>query len=207
MGLEEGIRSPLRADCTGRPVTRIDPQIVAKGKYLVPHPFHEFLVASPLKISSTHRSCEESVPRKNCARRNETNPSGRMSGSVNDRQGISAYLNLHPFRKAPVGRNAEGCSIVGVNEDRCFGDPFQFLDSADVIDVAVGDQDLLYADPVLGDLFGYAENFIAWIDDNAFKRVFASQDVAICLIRTYRQFSKHYLNLLRSSILSQNFSF
>jgi hypothetical protein len=61
--------------------------------------------------------------------------------------------------------------------------------------VAMGDENVPDADSVPGNLFGNTKNLIAGVNDNTLQRVFASQDVAIGLIRADRQLSKHGANL------------
>lgn len=106
-------------------------------------------MASSGKIRSTDRSGKKGVSREHSARCYETHPTGGMSGRVNDRQGVSAHLNLHTLLKGSIRRHTKRGCVMRVNEDRRFGDPFHFRRPSNVVNMAVGDENGTYDDSVL----------------------------------------------------------
>jgi hypothetical protein len=195
MGLKKGIGSPFRPDGARRSVTGIDPKLVSQGEDLFSDPFYKRFMASAREIRSADRSRKKSVACKYGAGGQQADATRRVSGCVNHRKGVGTHLDLLTFLEAALRRDAQSGSIVRMNENRRFGDPFQLLHASDVIDVAMGDENVPDADPVPGNLFGNTKNLIAGVNDNTLQRVFASQDVAIGLIRADRQLSKHGANL------------
>lgn len=85
-----------------------------------------------------------------------------------------------------------------MNEDRCVSDPLQFRRSPDMVYMTVGDEDKTNLYPVPGNLFDDPEDLVAWINDNPFHRILASQNVAIGLVRTDDKLSEQFVYLQKS---------
>lgn len=176
-------------------MARINPEVIIEGEYLFPHPGQEAFVASSGKIGSTHRTCEKGVPGKHRTGCNEAHSSWRMPGSVNNGKTVGPHLNLRSFLEASVGRDTEGRSVMGMDEERRLGDSLQFRGTSYVIDVTVGDKNGPDTDTVPRNLPHDPRDLVSGIDDDSIHGLFACQDVAIGLVSTYNQFSKHSPNL------------
>jgi hypothetical protein len=71
--------------------------------------------------------------------------------------------------------------IVLVEQDGCAGGGAEFHGSADVVDVGVGDDDLLDLEIVLADYAEHIFDFVAGVDDHGFVSGFVADDGAVAL--------------------------
>jgi len=87
-----------------------------------------------------------------------------------------AGLNVHHF---DLGK------IVLVVEDGSAGELFEAMGAGDVIDVGVGDDDLLDGQGVLGEQGEDAGYVVAWVDDDGFAGGLVAEDGAVALEGAY----------------------
>lgn len=94
-----------------------------------------------------------------------------------------AGLNVHHFDQGKVEL---------VVEYRCPGEAFEVLGAGDVIDVGVGDDDLLEGELVARESGDDAGDVIAGIDDDGFAGDLVAEDGAVAAKRTdYEDFVNH----------------
>ena len=102
-------------------------------------------------------------------------PSSRVSSGLGDGGGGDAEpagLNVHHFDQGEV---------VLVVEDGGAGELLEAVGSGDVIDVGVGDDDLLDGEVVLGEQGEDAGDVVAGVDDDGFAGGFVAEDGAVAL--------------------------
>jgi hypothetical protein len=92
-------------------------------------------------------------------------------------------LNVHHFHQGQV---------VLVVEDGGAGELLEAVGAGDVIDVGVGDDDLLDGEIVFGEQGEDAGNVVTGIDDDGFAGGFVAEDGAVALERAYgKSFEDH----------------
>jgi hypothetical protein len=92
-------------------------------------------------------------------------------------------LDVHDFDQGQV---------VLVVEDGCAGDLFQAVGAGDVVDVGVGDDDLLDGEVVLGEQGEDARDVVSGVDDDCFAGGLVTEDGAVALEGAYGQgFENH----------------
>ena len=122
-----------------------------------------------------------------------------MPGRVKDREAVTPHLqDLSLFQKA-IGLHAECSGIETVNQNRGLCYSFQLRNTTHVVDMAMGDRDIRYGEAGSGYFFDDAKHFISRVDNQSLVRLLASQDIAVGLIRTDNEFSKHFSDLLTIS--------
>jgi hypothetical protein len=102
---------------------------------------------------------------------------GIVDGGCGDAKPLS--LNVHHFDLSEV---------VLVVEDGCAGDLLEAVGSGDVVDVGMGDDDLLDGECVFGEEGEDAKNFVARVDDDCFVRGLVAKDGAVALKRADRKY-------------------
>ncbi len=135
----------------------------------------------------------------------ETEASLRVAGGVEDGSGEAGLVTLgggSDGDDAAVGGAEVGGGDVGggdaepaglgvhhaderevelVVEDGCAGDGFEALGAGDVVDVGVGDEDLLDGELVFGEDGEDAGDLVAGVDDDGFAGGFVAKDGAVAL--------------------------
>ena len=102
-------------------------------------------------------------------------PSSRVSSGLGDLGGGDAEpagLDVHHLDQRQVAR---------VVEDGRAGELLEAVGSGDVVDVGVGDEDLLDGEVVLGEEGDDAGDVVAGIDDDGFAGGFVAEDGAVAL--------------------------
>ena len=79
------------------------------------------------------------------------------------------------------GHDLEHGKVVFVEKDGCAGEGLELECSADVVDVGVGDKDLLEGESEGGEPAMDARDFIAGVNDDSFAGFLVSQDCAVAL--------------------------
>ena len=95
------------------------------------------------------------------------------------------------FLQKAIGPCTECGGIEPVNQNRSLCNALQLRNPAHVVDVAVGDRDILYGEAGSGYFFDDTKHFISRVDNQALVGLLASQYVAVGLIRTDNKFSQH----------------
>ena len=91
--------------------------------------------------------------------------------------------------------------VVLVEQDRSASGSAEFHRPADVVDMRVGDDDLLHLQVVLAHKSQYVFNFIARIDHYRFARSLVSNDRAVALQRADRENFVDHLSIVASTEL------
>src|SRR5207253_5144377 len=84
-------------------------------------------------------------------------------------------------------KHFEQVVVVLVEDNGCAGGGAEFLGSADVVDVSVGDDDLVYYQVVFADEREHVVYVVAGVNDHGFAGVFIADDGAVALQRAYGQ--------------------
>jgi len=195
---EKGIGLAFSADGALGAVPRIDSEVIPQRKDLAPHSFYKQFMAPARKIGSADGACKQRVSGKNRSRRVEAHPAGRVPGRVNDGDAVMSNLEDLSFFQEAIGLCAKSGSVQPVNQDRSLCDALQLGDTAHVVNVAVGDGDVLYGEAGTGYFFHNTKHFVSRVDHQTLVGLFASQDIAVGLIRTDNESSQHGKILLNS---------
>src|ERR1700730_521125 len=124
-----------------------------------------------------------------------------MAGGVKDGAGEAGYGNEFSVVEGVVGVGDYGSGdaepaglnvhhfdqgqVVLVVEDGGAGELFEAMGAGDVVDVGVGDDDLLYGEVVLGEEGEDAGDVVAGVDDDGFAGGFIAEDGAVALEGAY----------------------
>ena len=143
---EKGIGLALSADRTFRPMTGINSQVISQREDLPPHPLYKQFMAAARKIGSADRARKQSVSGKYSSRCVEAHPARGMAGSVDDRDAVISDLDDLALFQEAVGPCAETARVQTVNQNRGLCNALQFRDTAHVVNMPVGDEDILYGE-------------------------------------------------------------
>jgi hypothetical protein len=126
-----------------------------------------------------------------------------VAGRVNDLGGVVFEAYAAAIGEGFVGRgsfrsgNADPCGLFGhdlekgkivfVEEDGSAGEGFELEGSADVVDVGVGDENLLQGQAVGFKALVNAGDLVAGVDDDSFASFFVAEKSAIALQRADRK--------------------
>ena len=102
MDTEKGVGQTLLLNGGCGTVAGIHPEVVTEGENFSPNPFDELIMIPTREIGSPHGAGKERVPSKHSAIRIKAHPTRRMTGGVDNRDGIGAYIDLLSFFKIPV---------------------------------------------------------------------------------------------------------
>jgi hypothetical protein len=127
-------------------MARIYSQVVSQREDLSSHPFYKQLMAAARKIGPAHRTGKQSVPREHGSGSTQAHAAGRMAGRVDDRDAVSPDSEDLSFFQKALRPRAECSGIEAMNQNRSLCDSLQFSDTAHVVDMAVGDRDILYGE-------------------------------------------------------------
>ncbi len=104
-----------------------------------------------------------------------------------------AGLHLHHFEQG---------QIVLIEQDGSAGEPFQLEGAPNVVDVSVGNEDLLEFEAQFGEASVDAADFVAGIDDNGLSGLFVAQQGAVALQRADGKGLKNHMSILKRKCLS-----
>lgn len=105
-------------------MSRIDTQIVSKGKYLFSYPFNQFLMIASRKVGASYGTGKKGISRKDNTRRIKTYAAGRMPRGMDHLYSIGTDLNVLSVRKCPVRRETQSRRVQPVYPYRGFCNPF-----------------------------------------------------------------------------------
>ncbi len=178
-----------------------DRDLVGKGEEGIADGLDELLRIAAGKIGTSYGAGEEGISgeQESLLGKVKADAAFSVTGSVENRAGESCDRDELAIFEFGVGRsdfgrgNAEPSSldvhhlyqrqVVLVVEDRSSGEFFEVLGSGDVIDVSVGDDDLLYGELMLGKGADDAGDVVAGIDHDGFAGDFVAEDGAVALER------------------------
>jgi hypothetical protein len=199
MSLEEWVRLPFGSDGGLWTVAWDDGNVIGKGEEGVVDGFDELAGVAAGEIGSANGAGEEGVSReeKSLLGEIEADAAFGVAGGVEDGAGQASNGNDLAIFEVGVrrghfrGRDSEPSGlnvhhfdqgqIVLVVEDRRSGELFEALRSGDMVDVSVGDDDLLYGEVVMLQSADDAGDVVAGINDDGLAGGFVAEDGAIAL--------------------------
>jgi hypothetical protein len=198
---QEWIGSAFGSYRGGWTVPRDDPGLVGEREQAALDGLDDLLAVASRQVSAANAACEESVAGEDHFERGEMKADGALgvTRGVKDLGwvGIEAYAEA--VREGLIGRSCfrrldtdPGCllghdpeqgKVVFVEKNGRAGEGFKFERSADVIDVGVGDEDLLESEAEGGEAAMDAGDLIAGVDDDGFAGFLVGEDGAVALQR------------------------
>jgi len=125
---------------------RIYSQVISQRKDLSLHTFYKQFMAPARKIGSPHRARKQSVSSKYGSRCVEAYPARGMTGSVDDREAVISDLDDLPLFQEAVGPCSETARVHTMNPNRRLCNALELRHTAHVVNVTMGDGDLLYGE-------------------------------------------------------------
>jgi hypothetical protein len=197
--LKKRIRLAFSADCGGRTVSGNDSGVVGQGKQARVNGVDDLLGIAPGQVSAPDASGEEGVSGQDHFQRCEmkTNRALGMSGGVEYLGRVAFQTYAATVGECLVGRRGvwsfdaeprrlrrhdlqEG-QVVFVKEDGGAREGFELERTANMIDMGVGDEDLLEGEAERGEATVNAADLIAGVDDDGFTGFLIAQDGAVAL--------------------------
>lgn len=178
-----------------------DRDLVGKSKEGIADGLDEFPGVAAGKVGASYGAGEEGVSgeKESLLGKVEANAAFGVARSVENRAGKTCDGDELAVFEAGVRRSDFGCrnaepsglnvhhlyqrQIVLVVEDGSSSELLEALGSGDVIDVSVGDDDLLYGEPVLVEDADDAGDVVAGIDHDGFAGDLVAEDGAVALER------------------------
>jgi hypothetical protein len=185
---EKGIALTFPTDGRGRAVAGIKTQVVSQGKDLIDYGLNQFPMVTAGEIGPAYGTCKKGISCENRPRGLKTDPTGRMAGGMEDFNPVGPQRNLLSLGKGSIRPGPQARGIQGMNEDRCPGDAAEFAYTADMVHMAVGDQDIFYFQTAFGNLINKAQGFSSGIDYQPFSGLGMTQDIAVGLKGPDRDF-------------------
>lgn len=183
----------------------------------------DLLVVAAGQVGAANASREEGVAGEDHSEWGEvkTNRALGVSGGMDYVGGVVLEADAETVGESLIGRcglgrlDAEPCRLSGHHLEQwqiCFvevdggaGERLEFECAADVVDVGVGDEDLLQCEAELSKPAVNAGDFVTGIDDDCFARLFVGEDCAVALEWTDGEgLENHELTLGRESIAAQS---
>ncbi len=176
-----------------------DSGLVGQGEKAGVDGVDDLLGIAAWKVGATDASREESVASEDHLQRREIKTDGTLgvTWSVDNSGGVVVEADMTSIRETFVGRSGfrgfdaqPGClsrhhmeerKVIFVEEDRRSGEGFELECAANVIDVGVGDEDLLEGETESGEAAMNAVDIIARVDDDGFTGFLVAQDGAVAL--------------------------
>jgi hypothetical protein len=123
-------------------VAGIDTEGFIKGEKLGTHLLDKTAVVPSGKIGPPDGTGKEGVAREYRSGRKITDAAGGMPWCVEDLYPVGAKQDVLPFIDLPVGRESKTCSVQGVDIHRCARYLFQLSSAANMVNVAMRDEDV-----------------------------------------------------------------
>jgi len=175
-------------------MARVDAKVISQWEDLLDDPIQKCGMIAAWKIRPPDGACKEGVTREDSSCCLKADPTRRVSGGVNDLEGIDTHLDFLTLIEVAVRLETESRSVQAVDQHRGLCDPLEFRSTTCVVHMTVGDENIFYLESVVCDFFDNAEHFIARIDNQAVIRFFAPEHVTVCLVGADHYFSKHTLS-------------
>ena len=201
VGLEEGVGIAFFADGGGGAVAGDNDGRVGEGEEAVVEGAEDLAAVAAREVGATDGAGEECVAREEqiFGHEVEADTALGVAWSVEDAGGVAGDADDHAFVGAAIGRNDDGRwdtepggligheielgQVVLVEEDGGAGGFFEEGRAADVVDVAVGDDDLLQREVVGLEEGKDLRDIVAGIDDHGFAGGVVTEDGAVALER------------------------
>ena len=191
----------LRADGSSGAVTGEDPGFVGQGEQAGGDGVDDLRVVAAGEVGAAYAAGKEGVAGDEQVEWGEVEADGALgvAGGVEDLGGIAVeaddeavgerFVGGRGFRRGnaqPAGlrlHHFEQGKVVFVEEDGGAGETLKAERTTHVVDVGVGDEDLLELEAEFGQSAVNASDFVAGIDDDGFTHFFVTEQGAVALQR------------------------
>jgi hypothetical protein len=189
------------ADGGGWAVARDDRDLVRQVEKAGVDGFDDLRVVASGEVGAADASREESVAGEDHFERGEMQTDGTLSvsGGVDDLGGVVFEAYAAAVGQGFIGRSGFGCfdaepgclgghhleerKVCLIQVDWGAGKGLEFEGTADMVDVGVGDEDLLQSESERGEAAVDAGDFVAGVDDDGLAGFLVGKDGAIALQR------------------------
>jgi hypothetical protein len=210
LGFEEGVGGSLVADGGELAVAGDDEGVVGEGEEMGVDGAEEGFEVAAGEVGAADGSGEEGVSGEEETVLGEVEADAALgvAGGVVDGGGEAFDADGGAFGEVDVGgedlggfhaepacldvHHGDEREVVLVVEDGGSGEAFEFLGSGDVVDVGVGDDDLLDGEVVLGEEGEDVGDVVAGIDDDGLEGGFVAEEGAVAADGAYGEgFADH----------------
>lgn len=182
-------------------MTRDDFGFVGQGQKAGCNRVHDLVEIAAGQVGSANAAGKKGVACDDHFERKKVEADGalRVARGVENLGGVGVEAHAHSFHQALVGRgrlrglnaqprglrahHLEERQVILVQQDRGTGEAFELDRAAHVVNVGVGDEDLLELEAQLGEAAVDAADFVAGVDDDGLARSFVAQNGAVALQR------------------------